>query len=94
MHHRGQWRIHAKLRQLLDANIDCDMEVERAGLRWVLNPSDYMQRNLFWLGENDRWDTFHIKRLLPAGAVVCDVGANFGYYLGCIPRAEWPPVRF
>jgi FkbM family methyltransferase len=39
-----------------------------------------MQRNLFWLGENDRWDTFHIKRLLPAGAVVCDVGANFGYY--------------
>jgi FkbM family methyltransferase len=80
MHHRGQWRVHAKLRSLFDANLDCEMEVERAGLRWVLNPSDYVQRNLFWLGEHDRWDTYHIKRLLPADAVVCDVGANFGYY--------------
>jgi FkbM family methyltransferase len=80
MHHRGQWRVHAQLRQLFDVNLDCDMDVERAGLRWVLNPSDYMQRNLFWLAEHDRWDAYHIKRLLPAGAVVCDVGANFGYY--------------
>ncbi len=80
VHHRGQWRVHALLRYLLDANVNCEMEAERAGLRWVLNPSDYPQRNLFWLGEHDRWDTYHIKKLLPKGAVVCDVGANFGYY--------------
>jgi FkbM family methyltransferase len=54
--------------------------MERAGLRWVLNPSDYVQRNLFWLGEHDRWDSYHIRHLLPSGAIVCDVGCNFGYY--------------
>lgn len=80
IHHRGQWRVHAKLRQLLDANVDCEVEVERAGLRWVLNPSDDVQRDLFWLGVRDRWEVYHIKRLLPPGAVVCDVGANFGFY--------------
>jgi FkbM family methyltransferase len=79
LHHRGQWRIHALLRDLLKANIDCEIEVERAGIRWLLNPSDYVQSELFWLGERDRWDAYHVKRLLPAGAVICDVGANFGY---------------
>jgi FkbM family methyltransferase len=80
MHHRGIWKVHDVLRNLLKANIDRDLEVERGGLRWVLNPSDYVQRNLFWLGERDRWDTYHIRRLLTPGAVICDVGANFGYY--------------
>lgn len=79
-HHPGQWRIHAKLREALHANVDCYMEVERKGLTWVLNPFDYVQQNLFWLGEHDRWDTFHVKRLLAPDAVICDIGANFGYY--------------
>lgn len=80
MQHRGKWKVHNVLRNLLKADIDRDLEVERGGLRWILNPSDYVQRDLFWLGERDRWDTYHIKRLLPPGAVICDVGANFGYY--------------
>ena len=80
LHHPGQWRIHALFRQCFNVDIDCDLEVERAGLRWLLNPSDYVHRDLFWLGERDRWNFHHIMRLLPADAVVCDVGANFGYY--------------
>jgi len=80
LRHRGQWRIHGLLTNLLRANIDREIEVERAGLRWLLNPSDYVQRGLFWLGERDRWDSYHVKRLLPAGSVICDIGANFGYY--------------
>jgi FkbM family methyltransferase len=79
-HHPGQWRVHARLREALHANIDRYMEVERRGLRWVLNPFDYVQQNLFWLGEHDRWDLFHVKRLLAPDAVICDIGANFGYY--------------
>lgn len=78
--HRGQWKVHDGLRRLLSADVDCELQVERGGLRWLLNPSDYMHRSLFWLGTHDRWDTFHIKRLLPEGAVFCDIGANFGYY--------------
>src|ERR1017187_1796412 len=80
LRHRGQWRIHGLLRRLLKANVDCEFEVERAGLRWLLNPSDYVERELFWLGDRERWGIYHVKSRLPAGAVVCDVGANFGYY--------------
>ncbi|HEX5284654.1 MAG TPA: FkbM family methyltransferase [Bryocella sp.] len=80
IHHRGQWKVHDGLRRLLSPDVDCELEVERAGLRWLLNPSDYIHRNLFWLGTHDRWDTFHIKRMLPQGAVFFDVGSNFGYY--------------
>ncbi len=78
--HRGQWKVHDGLRRLLSADVNCEIQVHRGGLRWLLNPSDYMHRNLFWLGTHDRWDTFHIKRMLPQGAVFCDIGANFGYY--------------
>jgi FkbM family methyltransferase len=78
--HRGQWLVHEKLRGLFGVDVDEDLEVTRGRLRWVLNPSDFMQSALFWLGEQDRWDVFHIKRMLRPGAVVFDVGANFGYY--------------
>lgn len=64
----------------MGANINAELEVERQGLRWVLNPSDYPQQDLFWLGEADRWDLYHARRLIQPGAVVLDVGANFGYY--------------
>ena len=78
--HPGQWRVHAALRNLLHASIDAELPVERQGLRWVLNPSDYPHRELFWLGESDRWDLLHSRRFVKPGAVIFDVGANFGYY--------------
>jgi len=78
--HPGQWRVHAALRNLLGAHVDADLAVERQGLRWILNPSDFPQEDLFWLGESDRWDLFHARRMVRPGAVLFDVGANFGYY--------------
>jgi len=78
--HPGQWRVHAALRGLLKAHVDANLAVERQGLRWVLNPSDFPQENLFWLGESDRWDLFHARRMVRPGSVIFDVGANFGYY--------------
>lgn len=80
LHHRGQWRVFTKLRRLFDMNVDSDFEVKRAGLRWVLNPADYTQSEFFWLGQKDAWQTYHAKRLVKPGAVIFDVGANFGYY--------------
>lgn len=78
--HPGQWRVHAALRNVLQVGVDEDLAVERQGLRWVLNPSDTPQVDLFWLGESDRWDLFHARSFLRPGAVIFDVGANFGYY--------------
>lgn len=80
MHHRGLWRVHQWLRMLAKANIDCDLEVTRRGLRWELNPSDFVQSEFFWTGSNDTWDTYHVLRLLKHGSVIFDIGANFGYY--------------
>ena len=78
--HPGHWRVHAALRNLLKPRFDEDLTVSRQGLRWVLDPSDFPQENLFWLGESDRWELFHARRMVGPGAVIFDVGANFGYY--------------
>jgi FkbM family methyltransferase len=80
VHHRGQWWAHKKLRSFLRADCDIDLYVTRHGLRWCLNPADYPQADLFWTGMSDRWDSFHVKRLLRPKSVVFDVWANFGYY--------------
>lgn len=86
MHHRGQWRVMALLLAVCGIDIDEDREVERGGLRWVLNPSNLVEANLFWMGTSDCWDVEHARRLLRPGAVVFDVGANFGYYTCTLAR--------
>jgi hypothetical protein len=80
IHHPGQWRVHRYLRNLLRADIDRDLEVTRRGLKWLLNPSDYMQSDFFWLGSLEGWDTYHALKLLRPQSVIFDIGANFGYY--------------
>jgi len=80
MHHRGQWRLHTLLRQILKPDVDADYQVTRGGLRWQLNPSDFVQADLFWFGRKDYWETYHLCRLLRQGSVLFDIGANIGYY--------------
>ena len=80
LHHRGQWKVHAWLRDKLQPNIDADLEVVRDGHRWLLNPSDFVQTEFFWLGQRDGWDIRHAKKLVRPGDVLFDVGANFGHY--------------
>ena len=80
LHHRGQWRVHAWLRRALRVNLGEELEVARSGLRWRLNPSDYVQADLFWLDSKDPWEIYHLTKMLSRGSVIFDVGANFGYY--------------
>lgn len=80
INHRGKWRIHPFLRSALRAKADCDLEVTRQGLHWCLNPSDFVQTHLYWTGEYEPWDLLRLSRWVHPGAVVLDVGANFGYY--------------
>lgn len=52
----------------------------RNGARWILNPSDVVQSDIFWYGAKDRWDMYHLERILSPESVILDVGANVGYY--------------
>src|ERR1700751_5703925 len=78
--HRGKWKIHAFLRSLLHLDHDGDLEVQRQGLLWTLNPADFAQTHLYWTNEYEPWDLFHLSKWVHPGSVILDVGANFGYY--------------
>lgn len=85
--HRGKSRIHSFLRSALHATYDGDLEVKRRGLRWLLNPSDFVQMHLYWTGEYEPWDLHELSRWVSEGSVVLDIGANFGYYSLCLASA-------
>ncbi|MCG3148423.1 MAG: hypothetical protein PCFJNLEI_01866 [Verrucomicrobiae bacterium] len=79
-YHSGKATLHNWLRRVFQIEVTGETEVTRRGLRWQLDPEDCMQSPLFWVSTRDRWGLHHLTQHLPSGAVVFDVGANFGYY--------------
>lgn len=79
-HHRGQYLVFDVLEKFIDFNINAEFHVVRQGQNWVLNPSDYVHRDLFWLGSKDLWEMYHIKKIVKKEDVIFDIGSNFGYY--------------
>ena len=78
--HRGKWRVISALRHLTSPLPKMQIKVNRGRLKWEIDPTDYVQSQLFWYGTRDKWEIYHLRKLLKPGAVICDVGANFGYY--------------
>jgi FkbM family methyltransferase len=78
--HRGKARVVHAVKDVFSLHAAGDREVTRLGLQWVLNPTDHGEGNLFWVGDYDIWERYHIQRLLPKGSVMFDVGTNFGLY--------------
>lgn len=78
--HRGQERVHSWIRSRFGVTIDEELDVRRRDVRWTLNPADSVQRDLYWYGEYDRWDFYHLTRFASRGSTVLDVGSNYGYY--------------
>jgi len=79
-YHRGQYIIHNALQSIFSLNVDQEYSVLRDGAKWVLNPSDYVHRDVFWFGKKDMWDVWHVKKIIKPNSTILDVGANFGYY--------------
>src|SRR6478609_9250232 len=78
--HPRKWWLHSRLRTSLGVRPNREFEVVRDGLKWSLNPADFADEALFWLGTKDTRDVNHLKQMARPGDVILDVGANFGYY--------------
>ena len=79
-HHPGQWRVHAVLRQVLKVQDRRGPSGRAPGSPLDPEPLRLPPEGSLWLGESDRWDLLHARSFLRPGAVIFDVGANFGYY--------------
>lgn len=79
-YHRGKGWIIARLLNFFSPDVDEEFDVVRDGLRWRLNPADFVHADVFWLGRKDYYDLYHLQQILEPGHVFLDVGANFGYY--------------
>ena len=95
--HRGKWKVVSWLRRLFPEAIAGEMVEERGGLVWSLDPSDYVCEDLFWIGEKDHWELFHLSKAIQAlrGAdcTFLDVGANFGYYSVVLAHTFGPHLQ-
>ena len=80
LRHPGRWRLVAFLVSRLGLSPSGVQLVSCGGFHWRLDPADHQQSGVFWLGEMDRWERFHLATHLKPGGVFLDVGANFGYY--------------
>jgi len=72
--------MHERLVKLFGVHVDQEFDLVRNGLRWRLNPADFVQADVFWLGRKDFYDVYHLQRMVRSGDVLLDIGANFGYY--------------
>ena len=79
-YHRGKGWLVERLLHLFRIDVDEEFDLERDGLRWRLNPADFVHADVFWLGRKDYYDVYHLQKVLQSGHVFFDVGANFGYY--------------
>jgi FkbM family methyltransferase len=95
--HGLKWRASGLLKAIAARlTVDASFQVSRQGITWRLNPFDEVQRDLFWFGEVETGDCSLIDALVAPGAVVLDVGANFGHHAirlarrGCLVHAFEP----
>jgi FkbM family methyltransferase len=79
-YHRGKGWLVERLLHLFIIHVDEEFDLVRDGLRWRLNPADFVHADVFWLGRKDYYDVYHLQKFLQPGHVFFDVGANFGYY--------------
>jgi FkbM family methyltransferase len=50
------------------------------GVRYEFDPSSWVARSIYYLGEWEHWDTLYFSHAIRPGWTVVDVGSNLGYY--------------
>jgi len=78
--HPGKWRAHGFLcRNLGRVYSNYEEDAIRGGIKWRLNPSDYSDATLYWLGLRDSQTLTVLKALTKPESTILDVGSNYGY---------------
>lgn len=79
----NHWRIRRAVAPVLECQAlkrHGRLRVRRRGMEWELDPADVVDEDLFWMGDKEPRDFAVVRQLVAPGAVILDVGANFGYY--------------
>jgi FkbM family methyltransferase len=76
----GKWHIVESLAEKASRAWQNLSPVKRRGIKFELNPTDLLQRSIYYLGVYEVWETRFIERIVRPGWVVVDAGANIGYY--------------
>jgi FkbM family methyltransferase len=50
------------------------------GVQYEFDPSSWVARSIYYLGDWEHWDTCYFNRTIKPGWTVIDVGSNLGYY--------------
>ncbi|MFQ5853699.1 MAG: FkbM family methyltransferase [Candidatus Binatia bacterium] len=81
-YHRGKWRVvNGAIRAFrLQAALADPVTVKRNRLWFRLDTRYYLDRSLYYLGAHEGKDTRFVEAAVQPGWVVCDVGANIGWY--------------
>ncbi len=78
------------LQRLIPSGPDPRREVlceDLYGNTWRLDPNEFIQRQIFYLGTYEREEVGFLLRYLVRPAVIFDVGANVGFYSLTLARA-------
>ena len=94
-YHPGKWRVvGAVMRSFgLDKAHREPVTVRRHGIWLTLDTRYYIDRWIYYLGSYESRDTRFMLRVVKSGWVVCDIGANLGWYALLAARAMAPTGR-
>jgi FkbM family methyltransferase len=86
-YHPGKWRIVEKLVSLSGGVPAGLHRAIRRGVAWELNLAGLVERSLYYLGVYEVHESVYLESKVQQDWVICDIGANFGYYAHTLSAA-------
>ena len=88
-YHPGRWRVLDWATRFVSPTAEA-REVRRCGFRFLLNPQDFVDRELLYGHVYEAESTNLVKRTVKPGWTVLDCGAHMGYFTLAFSRAVGP----
>ena len=92
-YHRGKWRVVERLLPAAGGVPEGLCRARRRGVEWELNLAGLIERSLYYLGVYEVHESAYIESQVQPDWVICDIGANFGYYAHMLSAATKGQAR-